>query len=95
MPTNKLPKSLSMEALLAKAFPGDITLGEAKEALKLQNWYQELIRLSKHNRLRIRFFDQDGNECPDEMTLAEFRRINGRIAIDDGEGGIPQPANTH
>ena len=90
-----LPKSLSPDHLLSKEWPGDLTLGRAKEAMKKMKWYKELSGMTK-GRVRIRFLYNDGKEAPDTMTFKEMRRLVSKgeltVAIDDGQGGIPVEA---
>lgn len=93
----ELPKGFSLEDMMSGALPADTTLGSLRDYLLTTEEIKALINLPGRSRkLRILFLDRRGREHPDGMTLGEFRsenaRGNGSIAIDDGSGGVLEPA---
>jgi hypothetical protein len=82
------------ERLLRQECPGDTTIGESKSVI-LKVICADLAEKIKPRTLRVRFMIGT-EECPDEMTVGEFRQRNGTIFIEEGTGGVkakqPEPA---
>jgi len=92
----KLPKSLNMATLLAMSPPPDVTLDVVKSHFMHGDVGRALAgKVKPHKQIRIRFVmeTEPETECPDSMTLAEFRELanalKAYISIDDLDGGLP------
>jgi hypothetical protein len=80
------------EKLLTLEWPDDTTIAQAKALIIWK--MRDVVALIKPRSLHVRFLI-DGDECPDEMTVGEWRRRNGTIDISEGGGGVktkkPEP----
>jgi len=89
-----LPKSLSIESMLTRAFPDDITLAQARAVFFASDIAREL-RSQAHfpEKLRLRYLlKPEDTELPDDTTMGEIRKLvkagRVRIVIDDMGGGV-------
>lgn len=90
-------KGLGVHQLLGMELPGDLTLQEAKDAIKRQEAWKALVGMAKEpERVDILFgwrwwIDGEEQWAPLDITLDEWKAGLERdpfISITDGSGGI-------
>lgn len=93
----ELPKELGLSFLLDQVVPGDTTLGVLKGHFDNGEIAASLRSQSRSGQVRLRFVQSsDGQELPDGMTIAEFRKLaeegEAHLSVDDGSGGVLEDA---